>query len=79
MPALAALVEHGAGAPVRLEAASSGAGHGLRIAQDAGSGIRVDASFLQPDGSSGRPWNICMKGPGEFQLDESQRREGAGR
>jgi hypothetical protein len=79
MPAPAALVEHGAGVPVRLEAASRGAEHRLPTAEDAGSGIRVDASFLQPDGSSGRPWNIWVKGPGEFQLDESQRREGAGR
>jgi hypothetical protein len=43
------------------------------------SDIRVDASFLQPDGSSGSRWDIYMKGPGEFQLDKIQRREGPGR
>jgi hypothetical protein len=42
------------------------------------SDIRVDASFLQPGGSSGSRWDIYMKGPGEFQLDKTQRREGAG-
>jgi hypothetical protein len=42
------------------------------------SDIRVDASFLQPDGSTGPSrWDIYMKGPGEFQLDKIQRREGA--
>jgi hypothetical protein len=42
------------------------------------SDIRVDASFVQPGGSSGSRWDIYMKGPGEFQLDKTQRREGTG-
>lgn len=42
------------------------------------SDIRVDATFLQPDGSTGTSrWDIYMKGPGDFQLDKTQRREGA--
>ena len=39
------------------------------------SDVRVDASFVQPDGSVGSPWDLYMKGPGEFQLDKAQRRE----
>jgi hypothetical protein len=42
------------------------------------SDIRVDASFLQPDGTSGSRWDLYMKGPGEFQLDRIQRRADAG-
>lgn len=38
------------------------------------SDIRVDASFLQPDGTSGSRWDLYMKAPGEFQLDKIQRR-----
>ena len=43
------------------------------------SDVRVDASFVQPDGSVGSRWDLYMKGPGEFQLDKTQRREMAQR
>ena len=47
----------------------------LQSASD--SDIRVDASFIQPNGAAGSRWDLYMKAPGEFQPDRINRREPA--
>jgi hypothetical protein len=55
--------------PVRLRV------HKIFLQSGTDSDIRVDASFVQNDGSAASRWDVYMKGPGEFQFEKIQRRE----
>jgi small-conductance mechanosensitive channel len=55
--------------PVRLRV------HKVFLQSGTDSDIRVDASFLKVDGSTGSRWDVYMKGPGEFQFEKIQRKE----
>ncbi|HMK20784.1 MAG TPA: hypothetical protein VK466_00530 [Terriglobales bacterium] len=55
--------------PVRLRV------HKVFLQSGTDSDVRVDASFLQRNGSTGSRWDVYMKGPGEFQSEKIQRKE----
>ena len=55
--------------PVRLRV------HKVFLQSGTDSDVRVDASFLQRNGSTGSRWDVYMKGPGEFQFEKIQRKE----
>jgi hypothetical protein len=59
--------------PVRLRV------HKVFLQSGTDSDVRVDASFLQRDGSTGSRWDVYMKGPGEFQFEKIQRKEAIAR